>query len=201
MVTSKAGAYYALVSRLLMAGLPFESIVPGSDHRGCEVVLTTRDEASPFGLRALILEELDDDPGVFRGQVISKMGEKENTVFVGIDPGARTGMAVYYGRIPLAFGTFNSTRTLCKRLEAFARRLPETAMVVRVGNGNRAMAARLSEELDNAVPGAIVEIVDEKGTSARASKMKGIQGDQRAASRIAFRKGEIVSPGRPRTRE
>jgi hypothetical protein len=191
-MTSKAGAYYALVSRLREAGLLFESVLPGSDHGGCELVLTTKDEAGPFGDRALVLEELDEDPGVFKGQIFSRLFEDEDSVFVGVDPGARTGLAVYYGRTPLAFHTFDSPGALCAKIGTFALRLPDCRFVLRVGDGNPRMAEEFARMLKATVPDATVEIVDEKGTSVRSPGMKGVQGDQRAASRIAFRKGKIV---------
>ena len=199
-VTSRAGAYYALVSRLRDAGLRFESVLPGSDYRGCELVLTTKDEAGRFGGRALVLEELDEDPGVFKGQIVSRLEKGEDVVFVGVDPGVRTGLAVYYGHIPLAFSTFDSTGALCAKIRAFALKLPDCRFVLRIGDGNPRMAEELARMLKATVPEAAVEIVDEKGTSVRTPSMKGVQGDQRAASRIAFRKGEVVGSARPRSR-
>jgi len=71
---------------------------------------------------------------------------------------------------------------------------------VRVGNGNRSMASRLIDELRREVPAATIELVDESGTSAGSSKMRGVQRDQVAAAKIAYRKGEVVSPGTSRTR-
>jgi hypothetical protein len=199
-ITSRAGAYYALVSRLREAGLAFESVLPGSDHRGCELVLTTKDEAGAFEDRALVLEELDEDPGVFKGQIVSKLDDGDDAVFVGVDPGVRTGLAVYYGHTPLAFSTFDSPGALCAKIGAFAMRLPDCRFVIRVGDGNPRIAGELARMLKATVPDATVEIVDEKGTSARTSSMKGVQVDQRAASRIAFRKGEALGSGRPRSR-
>jgi hypothetical protein len=199
-VTSKARAYYALVSRLREAGLYFESVLPGSGHGQCELVLTTKDEAGSLGGKLLVLEELDEDPGVFKGQVVSKLFEDEDSVFVGIDPGVRTGLAVYYGHFPLAFNTFDSPGALCAKIGAFALRLPDCGFVLRIGDGNPRMAQEFARMLKATVPDAVVEIVDEKGTSVRSPSMRGVQGDQRAASRIAFRKGEIVGSGRPRNR-
>jgi hypothetical protein len=197
-VTSKAGAYYGLVSRLREAGLRFESFLPGSDHGACDLVLTTKDEASAFGGKALVLEELDEDPGVFKGQIVSKLLEDEDSVFVGVDPGVRTGLAVYYGHTPLAFNTLDSPGALCAKIGAFALRLPDCRFVLRIGDGNPLMAEELARMLKATVPDADVEIVDEKGTSGRSPSMKGVQGDQRAASRIAFRKGRSVGSVKPR---
>lgn len=199
-VTSKASAYYALVSRLRRAELPFLSVVPGSDNRRCELVLTTAEEAALFGERAVALEDLDEIPGVFKGQLVSRMGSGDEVLFVGVDPGKRTGLAVFYGETRLAFNTFHSVGALCSRVNAFAAALPRNKVVVRIGNGDRGMAEKLTEAFRRSVPSATIEVVDESGTSARTSRMKGVQGDQVAAAKIAFRKGAVVNPGSPRSR-
>jgi hypothetical protein len=199
-VTSKARAYYALVSRLRRTGLPFSSALPDSNFRDCDLVLTTADEAEQFGDKALSLEELDENPGIFKGQIISHLSGSGDVVLVGVDPGKRTGLAVFYGQTRLAFNTFDSAGAVCSRVGAFARGIPSGRVLVRVGNGNRSMASRLVEGLHREVPNATIEVVNESGTSAGSSKMKGIQRDQVAAAKIAFRKGEVVTHGTTRTR-
>ena len=198
-VTSRAGAYYALVSRLRRAELPFESLLPESDFEECELVLTTAEESSRFGERALALEDLDENPAVFKGQVISRLSG-EDVLLIGVDPGKRIGLAVFYGRTRLAFNTFESPAALSARVEAFARRVPFRRLVVRIGDGSRATAARLAYLIESQVPEATVELVDESGTSARTPRMKGVQSDAIAAARIAFRRGEVISHGSPRIR-
>jgi hypothetical protein len=198
--TSKARAYYALVSRLRRAGLPFSSILPDSDSRDCDLVLTTADESGQFGERALALEDLDENPGIFKGQVVSRLAGEKDVILVGVDPGKRTGLAVFYGQTRLAFNTFDSAGAVCSRVGAFARGVPSSRLLVRVGNGNRSMTTRFVEGLKREVPGATIEVVDESGTSTGSLKMKGVQRDQVAAAKIAFRKGEVVSHGTTRTR-
>ncbi len=190
--TSKARAYYALVSRLRRAELPFVSVLPGSTPGDCALVLTTTEEAGRFGQNALALEELDDNPGIFKGQVLARL-EGEQVLLVGIDPGKRSGLAVFYGQTRLAFSTFNSSGALCSRVGDFARGVPSSRALVRVGNGSRQMAGKLVEGLKREVPEATIEVVDESGTSVGSPKMRGVQRDQAAAAKIAFRKGEVVS--------
>ncbi len=199
MATSEARAYYALVSRLRRAGLPFSSALPDSNLDECDLVLTTADEAGRFSQKALTLESLDENPGIFKGQIVSQLTGRSDVILVGVDPGKRTGLAVFYGQTKLAFNTFDSAGAVCSRVGAFARGVPADRLLVRVGNGNRLMAARLVDALRKEVPEATVEIVDESGTSAGSSKMKGVQRDQVAAAKIAFRKGEVVSLGATRT--
>ena len=191
--TSEARAYYTLVSRLKRAGLPFSSALPGSDFRDWDLVLTTAEEAGRLGEKALALEELDENPGIFRGQVISRLSGESDVILVGVDPGKRTGMAVFYGQAKLASSTFDSVGTVCSRIGAFARGIPSSRVLIRVGNGNRSVASRLVDGLRREVPDATIEVVDESGTSTRSPKMKGVQRDQVAAARIAFRKGDVVN--------
>jgi len=198
-VTAKARAYYALVSRLRRAGLPFASALPDSDFGDYDLILTTADEAVQFGSKAMALEELDENPGIFKGQVISRLSGDGDVILVGVDPGKRTGLAVFYGQTKLAFNTFDSAAAVCSRVGAFARGVPYNRLLVRVGNGNRTLASKLVDGLRNEVPAATIEVVDESGTSAGSSKMKGVQRDQVAAAKIAFRKGEVVSSGTTRT--
>jgi hypothetical protein len=114
-------------------------------------------------------------------------------MLVGIDPGTRIGLAVYYGEANLEFGTFSSVESLCARVSTFAERVPAKKALIRIGNGNRALAMKLAMSIAVEAPGATIEVVDEAGTSARGVKMRGIQGDERAAARIAFRKGSAFS--------
>ena len=198
-MTSRSSAYFALVSRLKNSGLRYESLIPGSNWGTCQLVLTTREEALAFGDRALVLEDLDENPGIFRGQIMSRLDGGCETITVGVDPGKRTGLAVFYGESLLDFGTFNSFAGVCSRIAYFQTKVPCKGLVVRVGNGNKSAAERLLEDIGRAT-GASIEIVDESGTSARASKIRGARGDEGAAMMIAFRKGvrtEFRSPRSP----
>ena len=156
-------------------------------------MLTSADETERFGGRALALESLDENPGIFKGQILSKFAKGGDIILVGIDPGKRTGLAVFYGRTKLAFSTFDSVGALSSRVGDFARGIPGGRLLVRIGNGNMEMAVRIADALRREVARATIELVDESGTSVASSRMKGIQRDQVAAAKIAFRKGEVVT--------
>jgi len=199
-VTSEAATYYAIVSRMRKARLPFNSILPGADRGGCVLIITSARETGQFGGLAVAFEDLDENPGVFKGQLLSKLNEGDDVVLVGVDPGTRIGLAVFYGETNLEYSTFGSVAGLSLRVGAFVRGVPAKRFVIRVGSGNPALAAKLIESLKLEAPYAVIEMVDESGTSVRRVRMRGIQGDEGAAAKIAFRKGEIVSPRSPRTR-
>lgn len=161
-------------------------------------MLTTASEAGQYGELALPLENLDGDPGVFKGQIVSRLAGSGGDVLIGVDPGTRIGMAVFYGETGLAFSTFESIGALTSIVGKFVRVVPAKKFVVRVGNGSPAMATSIVSALKREVLNATFEVVDESGTSVRNVRVKGIKGDQGAAAKIAFRKGEVVSQPSPR---
>jgi hypothetical protein len=198
-VTLKARAYYSIVNRLRKANLSFVSLVPGSADFHCDLILTTRREAPSFGPRAMVVEELDERPLILRGQILSRVDSGRGTVLVGIDPGTRIGMAAYYGDAQLGFATFGSIEGLCEVIATLVRKVAGKESLLRIGNGNPALATRLGAVLSELVPGAAIEVVDEAGTSSRRTRIRGIQGDQMAAAKIALRKGSPLKQT-PRTR-
>ncbi len=192
MVTAEAGTYFVIVSRLRQAGLPFASMLPGDRCEGCALIITSSRELTHPGERAIALEDLDENPGVFKGQLLSKLDEGRDVLLVGVDPGTRIGLAVFYGEANLEYSTFSSASWLSRRIGVFVRRVSAKRSVVRVGNGSPAMASKIVDLLKKEAGNAIIELVDETGTSVRRVRMKGIQGDQGAAAKIAFRKGEVI---------
>jgi hypothetical protein len=187
--TADSRAYYALVSKLREAGLPFLSLSPGDRGGECELVLTTRAEASRYGAVALALEDLDENVDVFRGQVLSRLSEGDRTLLIGIDPGSRIGMAAFLGETRLASRTFNSRNSACNSVVQLVEGVTVGRSVVRIGDGDPAMAAWLADNIAGRLPTTLVEIVDESGTSRNPS-VRGLRKDQGSAARIAFRHGE-----------
>jgi len=189
-ITADGGAYYAIVSRLRSAGLPFLSLLPTDDTCECGLVITTRKEAALLTSRTISVEDLDENPDVARGEILSKLSEGEETLVVGIDPGSRIGAAAFLGDVRLASRTFNSRRGACAWVVNLLERVPSSRAVVRVGDGDPGTARWFAGALVSRIPGSLVEIVDESGTS-RSKGAKGLQKDQGSAAKIAFRKGVI----------
>jgi len=191
--TSDARTYYEIVSRMRKAGLVFASLIPGDGSEDCSLVVSGAEELGQFGSKGVALEDLDASPGVFKGQLLSRLDGGSEVVLVGVDPGTRIGLAVFYGDEDLEYSTFSTATGLGRRVGAFARGVRARNFVVRVGNGSPAVSARLVETLRLEAPGANIEMVDETGTSVRRVRLRGIQADQGAAARIAFRKGAALS--------
>jgi len=187
-VTSDGRSYYAIVSWLRTAGLPFLSLLPDDDVQECGLVITTRKEAASFGVPTVALEDLDENPDVARGQVLSRLTEGEQNLVVGVDPGSRIGAAAFLGETRVASRTFNSKRSAASWIASLLEKVPSRRLLVRVGYGEPKTALWLANSIATMVPQAAVELVDESGTS-RGGGARGLQKDQSSAARIAFRKG------------
>jgi hypothetical protein len=194
--TEDSRAYYSVVSRLRNTDLRFTSVNPSDalKERRCDLIMTTRDESGMFkGRRTVAIEDLDRDPLIMKGQILSMLSRnrRNNDILIGIDPGSRTGLAIYYGDRRLAGLTFNSIDNLIGFIARTVGAIPNSGVVIKIGDGSprlsRAIAQRVAEE----VSGARIEVVDEKGTSVSRPEDGGLKRDQSAAAKIALRKGIV----------
>jgi len=195
--TDDGNAYHDIVSRLKKTNLKFESVPPdGPLNFESDLVLTSRKELGSFGNDTVAIEDLHKDPLVMEGQLLSRLVEESRRdLLVGIDPGSRIGMAVFYGGRQLGALTAISVGNLVDALLLIVREVPHSTLSVKIGAGEPKSSRLLASLLRDALPqSASVEIVDESGTSAPGRGMLGATRDQRAAARIAHRKGVQFSP-------
>jgi hypothetical protein len=195
--TDDGGAYYEIVSRLKRTHLRFSSVSPAeARERPGGLVLTSEKEVALFGGEAVAIDDLDRDPMIMEGQLLSRLlPESRRTMLVGIDPGSKIGVVAFYGGRELGACTANTVEGCVDALVAAARGVPHSSLSVKVGGGAPKTSASLVSLLRERLPAeSSVEVVDESGTS-RAPGAVGATRDQRAAARIAFRKGVRVPPG------
>jgi len=190
--TDDANAYYSIVSRLKRTHLRFSSLMPGEvvDSRR-ELTLTSKREAALLGGGAVAIEDLNEDSLIMEGQLLSRMlDESKRNLLIGIDPGSRIGLAMFYGGRDLGSLTQNSVEKSVDLLVALARDVPYSSLTVKIGDGEPGSSSQLARSLrERLPPSAYIEIVDESGTSAGKRGAIGAARDQRAAARIASRKG------------
>ncbi len=189
--TDNSRAYYLITSRLRRARMSFRSVIPGeAGVEDCDVVLTTRQEVERFkDGDAISIEDLDENPLVMKAQVLAKVGGEGRDLVIGIDPGSRIGLAIFYAGAGLGSHTFNSRASLYKTIFGLVRRVPNSRCIVKIGNGSRELASKLAWDIGRTLTGVTIEIVNEEGTSARNVRFRSLPKDQSAAARIAFRKG------------
>jgi hypothetical protein len=190
--TDDGNAYYDIVSRLKRTHLRFSSISSGQPIDSAQdLVITSKRELSAFGRNAAAVEDLNEDPLIMEGQLLSRMlDESRRKLLIGIDPGARIGLAMFYGGRELGALTMDSAEKLVDMLVVLVKEVPYSSLEVKVGNGAPRVSLQLARLLRARLPeSASIEIVDESGTSAGRRGAIGAKRDQRAAARIALRKG------------
>ncbi len=200
--TDDANAYYDIISRLKRTHLRFSSVSPGEGvDPARDLVLTSKGEASALGGKAVAIEELNEDPLIMKGQLLSRLlGESRRNLLIGIDPGSRIGVVMFYGGRELGALTANSVDEVVDLLVVVAREVPHSSLSLKIGGGEPRSSLRLARlSRERLSQSASIEIVDESGTSAGKRGKIGATRDERAAVRIAFRKGVRFSDSaRPR---
>jgi hypothetical protein len=190
--TDNSNAYFDIVSRLKRTHLRFSSISPSEASGSAQdLIVTTKKEAEGLKGTVLAVEDLDQNPLVMEGQLLSLLlDEPRRNLLVGIDPGSRIGVVVFYGGRELGTLTENSVERVVELLVVVAERVPHSSLSVKIGGGEPKSSKLLAYSLREALPSsASIEIVDESGTSASKPGAIGATRDQKAAVRIAFRRG------------
>jgi len=137
----------------------------------------------------MAIEDLDESPLIMRGQIAARLARANGDLVIGVDPGSRIGLAVFYAGEELASQTFSSRVTLYKTISGLVRKIPNKSSTIKIGNGSPDLANKLAFDIGRSLPDVAIEIVNEEGTSARNMKDRRLPRDQSAAARIAFRKG------------
>jgi len=200
--TDDGNAYYDIVSRLKRTHLRFDSLLPGQVVDSAkDLIITSSLEVSAFGGSAVAIEDLNEDPLIMEGQLLSRLlDEPRRNLLIGIDPGSRIGVAMFYGGRELGALTENSVENSVESLVMLVNEVPHSSVSAKIGGGEPKSSLRLARLLrERLPPSASVEIVDESGTSVGKRGAIGATRDQRAAARIAFRKGiQFSDPVRSR---
>lgn len=190
--TSDSRADHSILTRLKKTNLRYVSLTPAKAvEQKFWPIITTKSEIGAFQFASIAMEELDEDPLIMEGQIMSHaLRQGKQVLLIGIDPGLRIGVAVYYGGLRLGSFTFNSIDLLMRKILAMVDGIPHDRALVRVGKGSPRQSRAISQAIATQLPQVTIEMVDEKGTSTR--RLKGLTTDQAAAEKIAFRKGEIL---------
>jgi len=195
--TLDSRAYYSILNRLKMTNLDFVSLTPSEARVGGPgPVITTKREREFFGgaTASIPIEELDENPLIMEGQILSRISSENRTnLLIGIDPGSRTGVVVFYGDSQLGSFTVESLEELRSRLLDVVRGIPSLKVMARVGDGAPRLSKAISQMIRYALPEVLIELVDERGTTTSRRRSEGLTGDQGAAAKIARRKGVLLS--------
>lgn len=186
--------YHEAVTTLRGRGTTFTTIEPGDELPDrTSVVLTTREDVRTVDGEPGLLGDRTDADVVYADDgmrsaieeaLVILRGSDGRTV-IGVDPGARPGIAVRVGEtIVAAFQV-----PLADAVSVIERELDGAAdPIVRIGDGARLHGAQIVNEL----PEVTIELVDETGTTPHLGSGASGMGDVLAAVNIASIEGEPI---------
>jgi hypothetical protein len=170
--TAYGKPYYRFSTYLKTLNLSFDSILPEEilDYSG-HLILTTREE-SPKTCRQPLLHEdiLEHHPTVIRGMMMQKLNlhfEEENLI-LGIDPGQRTGLSIFYYGKEIESSFYSSVEKLVFHIIQVLGGLRAKRKIVKIGDGNMNIAKQIVTMLNLKFCSSFeLEFVDERKTSLK----------------------------------
>ena len=170
--TVEGRSYFKFVKILKQLQLGYDSVLPeevtSSDKR---LILTTMRESSKIATNLVLNDdEFDYDLTVVRGKIIQKLesGIYRSSLVIGIDPGNRIGLSVFYYEKEIESSTYTSVDDLISHIVKILVGLNAERKIVKVGNGNMKIARQITNLLNLRFCSHFeLEFVDERKTSLR----------------------------------
>jgi len=163
--------------------------------------LTTLSEApKPMRIPVLYEDILHLEPTVIGGLIMQKLGSTHysDELLIGIDPGKRMGLSIYYYGREVEHSLHISVEDLVSHLVRILAGLPAKKKIVKIGNGNMKLAKKITNLLNLKYCSDFeIEFVDEQKTSIKTKNynQRGKR-DMQSAKRIVQREGprQIILP-------
>ncbi|CAD6368469.1 conserved hypothetical protein [metagenome] len=134
------------------------------------MILTTRKEAPVECEKPMLHEDIfENHPTVIRGLMIQKLSlGYEEELIIGIDPGQRTGISIFYFGREIESSFISSTEELVLHIIEVLGGLRAKRKVVKIGNGNMKIAKEIVTMLNLTFCSSFeLEFVDERKTSLK----------------------------------
>ncbi len=150
----------------------YDSILPDEiDNTEKRLILTTLQEASKIASNFVLCEEeFDADPTVVKGLITQKLesGLHESTLVIGIDPGNRIGLSIFYYQKEIESSTYTSLDELISHIVRILAGLKADRKIIKIGNGNMKIARQITDRLNLSFCSHFeLEFVDERKTSLK----------------------------------
>ena len=165
-------SYFKFVNTLKHLKLSYDSVLPeeitSSDKR---LILTTVRESEKIPSNLIMFDdEFDYDPTIIRGKIVEKLdsGIHHGSLVIGIDPGSRIGLSIFYREKEIESSIYTSLDDLISHIVKILVGLNGKRKVVKVGNGNMKIARQITNLLNLRFCSHFeLEFVDERKTSLR----------------------------------
>ena len=182
--------------------LDYDSLIPEQihDYHG-DIILTTSSEApKSIKIPALYDDILDFEPTVIEGLIMQKLDSAHSSdeLLIGIDPGKRIGLSIYYYGREVEHSLHTSVEDLVSHLVRILAGLRAKKKIIKIGNGNMRMATKITNLLNLRYCSDFeIEFVDEQRTTVKTKNynQRGKR-DMQSAKYITRREGprHVVLP-------
>ncbi len=173
MIATVSGrSYYKFVNTLNHLKLEYDSKLPEEiQNNEKRLVLTTNKESTKIPTNLILFDdEFDHDPTIVRGKIAEKLdsGMNNSSLIIGIDPGNRIGLSIFYYEKEIESSIYTSIEELVSHIVKVLVGLNAQRKIVKVGNGNMRIARQISNSLNLRFCSHFeLEFVDEQRTSVR----------------------------------
>ena len=175
--------------------LGYDSLIPEQidAYRG-DIVLTTFSEMPKSSkIPALYEDILDLEPTVIEGLIMQKLDSVHysDELLIGIDPGKRIGLSIYYYGREVEHSLHISIEDLVSHLVRILAGLRAKKKIIKIGNGNMKMAKKITNLLNLRYCSDFeIEFVDEPRTTVKTKNynQRGKR-DMQSAKYITRREG------------
>ena len=170
--TTYGKPYYRFSTYLKALKLSFDSILPEDiiDYSG-HLIMTTRKESPKECEKPILHEDIfEHHPTVIRGMMIQKLNLhfEEEDLIIGVDPGQRTGLSVFYYGKEIESSFHSSVEELVSHIIRVLSGLRAKRKIVKIGNGNMKIAKQIVTILNLKFCSSFeLEFVDEQKTSPK----------------------------------
>ena len=172
-IATEIGRQYFRFSKILKdLDMNYDSILPNQiQNYDGDLVFTTQNEAPEYSSIPLLFEDITTKQlAVVKGMIIQKLdsGLNEKTLLLGIDPGQRIGISVYYLGNQISNTFFISIEKLVEYLVTIMAELNAKKKIVKIGNGDMIIANKILELLNlKFCSNFEIEFVDESNTTLK----------------------------------
>jgi hypothetical protein len=170
--TVSGKSYFKFVNVLRCLKLNYDSVLPEeitcSDRR---LVLTTMNESLQIPTNLVLLDdEFDKHPTVVKAKIVKKLqsGLNESSLVIGIDPGNRIGLSIFYYEQEIESSFYTSVDDLVAHIVKILVEISAQRKVVKIGNGTMRIARHIVNSLNLQFCSHFeLEFVDERKTSLK----------------------------------
>lgn len=162
------------------------------DHPKDADVIITGDEGK-YKKNTLNINEIVFEPSLDFRKIVQKIF-REGPIFLGVDPGERTGVALYYGKKLILNEVISSWENAIYFIVGILKEFEYNRKIVKIGCGNLRNADELKKILQARFDNIEIYFIDEKRTTKNV-KLKGKQNkekDKISALKILQREGRKV---------